>query len=217
MGFGGAIFDLDGVIVNTVPLHFQAWKRMFSEYGKDFTFRDYKHKVDGIPRLDGARAILTDLDKDALEKAATRKQEYYLEQVDKGQIEVYHSTVDLIKELKENGLKIAAASSSRNCRYILEKTHLTGLFDAVIGGGDFKKGKPEPEIFLLAASKLGLTPDEVVVFEDAKLGVEAAKNGRMRCIGVAREGKDELLEKADIIVSDLNEVDYRKLNGMFTQ
>jgi beta-phosphoglucomutase len=215
MKFKGAIFDLDGVIVNTVPLHFQAWKRMFSEFGKEFTFKDYKEKVDGIPRLDGARAILTDLDKTELDKAATRKQGYYLELVDSGKIDVYNSTVSLIKELKKNAVKVAAASSSRNCRYILEKSGLIGLFDVVVGGGDFKNGKPDPEIFLSSADKLGLTASDVVVFEDAKLGVEAAKNGDMLCVGLAREGDKKILAKADIIVNDLVEVDYNRLKGLF--
>ena len=215
MSFKGAIFDLDGVIVNTVPLHFKAWKRMFEEYGKTFTFQDYKEKVDGIPRMDGARAILTDLDEAELDKAATRKQGYYLEQVDKGEVDIYESTVKLVKELKEKSIKVAAASSSRNCRYILEKARLIDLFDAVIGGGDFKVGKPAPDIFLLAASKINLPPAECIVFEDAKLGVEAAKNGKMLCIGIAREGHRELLEKADIIVEDLREIDYKKLKGLF--
>jgi len=215
MSFKGAIFDLDGVIVDTVPLHFKAWKKMFSEYGKNFTFEDYKNKVDGIPRLDGARAILTDLKKDELEKAAARKQGYYLELVDKGDIEVYNSTVDLINELKAKSIKVAAASSSRNCRYILEKVDLIELFDAVVSGGDFKKGKPDPEIFLLAGSKIGTLPPESVVFEDAKLGVEAAKNGKMCCIGIARRGDKDILKKADIIVEDLKEINYEKIRKLF--
>jgi beta-phosphoglucomutase len=215
VSFKGAIFDLDGVIVNTVPLHFEAWKRMFGEYGRGFTFQDYKEKVDGIPRLDGARAILTDLSEEELKKAGARKQGYYLELVDRGKIEIYGSTVDLVKELKAKNIKVAAASSSRNCRYILEKTRLLDLFGTVVGGGDFKKGKPEPEIFLLAASRLGVSCEESVVFEDAKLGVLAAKNGGMLCVGIAREGKRELLKEADLIVGDLGELDYKKLEGLF--
>lgn len=215
MSFKGAIFDLDGVIVDTVPLHFNAWKKMFAEYGKDFTFADYKKKVDGIPRLDGARAILTDLSEDELEKAASKKQGYYMELVDNAEIGIYHSTVDLINELKKNNIKIAAASSSRNCRYILEITKLVDLFETIVIGGEFKKGKPDPEIFLLAATRLRLSSDEVVVFEDAMLGVEAARNGGMRCVGIARKGDKNILKKADIVVSDLSEVNYRELKGLF--
>ena len=86
-----AIFDLDGVIVNTVPLHFKAWKMMFSEYGKEFNFDDYKQKVDGIPRMDGARAILTDLSDEELKKAADKKQVYFLEYLNSEDIPVYNS------------------------------------------------------------------------------------------------------------------------------
>jgi len=215
MSFKGAIFDLDGVVVNTVPLHFKAWKRMFSGYGKDFTFQDYKEKVDGIPRFDGAKAILTGLSGEEIEEAAAKKQNYYRELVDMGEIDVYQSTVELIKELKADNIDIAAASSSKNCRYILEKSGLIGYFDVVIGGGDFKKGKPDPEIFLLAASRLGFSPQDSVVFEDAKLGVLAAKNGKMLCVGIARDGDKKLLEKADIIVGDLKEINYEKLKGLF--
>jgi len=215
MSFKGAIFDLDGVVVDTVPLHFRAWKRMFSEYGRDFTFEDYKKKVDGIPRLDGARAILTDLDREELDKAAARKQGYYLELVDKGKIDIYQSTVDLIKDLKKRSVKTAAASSSRNCKYILEKTSLISLFDAVIQGGDFKKGKPDPGIFLMAAGRIGVAPGEAVVFEDAFLGVQAAKSGNMHCVGIARKGDKGLLKAADIVVADLREIDYAKLEGLF--
>ena len=215
MSFKAGIFDLDGVVVNTVPLHFRAWKRMFNEHGKKFTFEDYKQKVDGIPRMDGARAILAELPDDELKKAASQKQSYYLELVDKGEVEIYRTTIDLIKELKSRGVKIAAASSSRNCRYILEKTDAIGLFDTIVQGGDFKKGKPDPEIFLLAASRLGFKNSESVVFEDAKLGVEAAKNGDMRCVGIAREGDRDILVKADIVVEDLKEVNYEKLESLF--
>jgi len=215
VSFKGAIFDLDGVVVDTVPLHFKAWKKMFSEYGKNFTHEEYKRKVDGIPRLDGTRAVLTDLNDTELEKAAAKKQRYYLELVDAGEIETYRSTVGLIKELKKNKIRIAAASSSRNCRYILEKVGLVALFEAVIGGGDFKKGKPDPEIFLLAASRLKLSSGEVVVFEDAILGVEAAKNGGMMCVGIARKDDKSLLKKADIVVSDLGEIDYARLEELF--
>ena len=207
------IFDLDGVIVNTVPLHFKAWKKMFAEYGTEFSFEDYKNKVDGIPRTDGARAILTDLDEEELQKGATRKQDYFLEFLNSEEIQVYASTISLIDGLKSNGIKVGAISSSKNCKYILDKIGLTPKLDTIITGNDITQGKPHPQIFLFAADRMKVSPDNCVVFEDAVLGVEAAKRAGMFCIGIDRYGEKERLSKADHIVSDLSEVDAKKVIG----
>ena len=210
-----AIFDLDGVIVNTVPLHFKAWQRMFNEYGKEFTFEDYKEKVDGIPRIDGARAILTDLNDDELKKAADKKQDYFLEYLNKEEIPVYNTTVDLVKALKREYLKRGVISSSKNCLSILKKVKLAGLFDVIITGNDVTKGKPDPQVFFMAAEKMAVEPKNCVVFEDAVLGVEAAKRAGMKCVGIDRYGKPERLKKADLVVSDLGEVNIEKIKELF--
>ena len=215
MGLVGAIFDLDGVIVNTVPIHFKAWKRMFEEYGKTFTFEDYKQKVDGIPRTDGARAILTDLSDKDLEKAATKKQDYFLGYLKSEKIELYSSTVSLIKNLRETGKKVAVISSSKNCKMILEKVGLISTLDAIVDGHQITKGKPNPQIFLTAAERIGAKPSECVVFEDAVLGVEAAKRAEMRCVGIDRYSQPERLKKADTVVSDLSEITVKGLEDMF--
>ncbi|NQT89989.1 MAG: beta-phosphoglucomutase family hydrolase [Candidatus Omnitrophica bacterium] len=215
--FKTAIFDLDGVIVNTVSFHFGAWKRMFSEYGADFTFEDYKEKVDGIPRYNGAKAILTDLDDAAIEEAGDKKQEYFLQLLDQEDIPVYESSVRLIKELREHGRKIAVASSSKNCKRILERTGTIELTDAIVDGNSLTKGKPDPQIFLMAAQKLSSAPNESIVFEDAVLGVEAAKNAEMLCVGIDRYKSPERLNKADLVVPDLAEVDYKTLEGLFNR
>lgn len=210
-----AIFDLDGVLVNTVPLHFKAWQKMFSEYGKEFSFDDYKHKVDGIPRIDGARAILTDLNGDEVKEACDKKQGYFLEYLEKEKIPVYDTTVALIEALKKDNIKIAIISSSKNCRPILKKIGLTALFEVIITGNDIVKGKPDPEIFLTVAQKLSFSPEECVVFEDAVLGVEAAKRAGMKCVGIDRYSSPERLKKADLVVADLGGVTVEKIKGLF--
>ena len=216
MSFKGAIFDMDGVVTTTVSLHFNAWKKMFNEYGKEFTFADYEKYVDGIPRSDGARAILKDFDTEAIKKASDKKQKYFLEELNSGKIPVYESTVNLIKSLRKNDIKIAIISSSKNCPYILQKTGVDKITDAIVSGDDIKRGKPDPQIFIMAARRIGLSVDECVVFEDAVLGIEAAVNGNFKCVGVDRNNNPERLKKADIIVKDLSEVDYQKLNKLFT-
>lgn len=206
MGVKGAIFDLDGVIVNTVPLHFKAWKKMFEEYGHEFSMEDYLSKVDGRPRLEGAAAILTELSPEEIEKAGERKQSCYLKYLEEEEIEVFSSTVKFIKELKEKGIKLAAASSSKNAVRIFKKINLFGILDVNVSGADFDKGKPDPEIFLTAASRLGLKPEECVVFEDAAAGVEAALRGGFYCIAIDRHNNPAAMSGAHIIVSDLSEL-----------
>ena len=215
MEFKAAIFDLDGVIVNTVPLHFKAWHRMFKEYGKEITFEDYKQKVDGIPRVAGAKAILTELTEEEIIKAGDKKQNYFLEYLEKEGIPIYDTTVDLVKVLKKSALKMAVISSSKNCLSILKKTNLDHLFDVIITGNDVTKGKPDPQAFFMAAEKVSVKPAECVVFEDAVLGVEAAKRAGMKCIGIDRYDKPERLNKADLVVSDLGETDLEKVKALF--
>ncbi len=213
MGFKGAIFDLDGVIVNTVPLHFKAWKRMFGDYGREFTMKDYEDKVDGIPRMDGARAVLTDISDEELNNAASKKQGYFVNFLEEEGVNVYDTTVQLIKALRRNGVKIAVISSSKNCPDILRKIGLYPLIDVEINGKQILRGKPDPWIFLEAAKRINLKPEECVVFEDAVLGVEAGKRAEIFTIGVDRRNAPERLKKADFVIKDLSEVDYKKLSN----
>jgi len=210
------IFDMDGVVVDTVPLHFEAWKQMFSEYGVDFNFEDYKKKVDGIPRMDGCRNILTDLNDEEIEKAAARKQGYFLKAIDKGEIVVYSSTVSLIYYLKDSGIKVAVISASKNCIEILTRIKIIDELDGVVDGHAITKGKPDPQVFLMAAEKLSVSPQDSVVFEDALLGVEAAKNAGMYCVGIDRYQDPARLKKADIIVNDVKELNEAKVKEIFS-
>lgn len=213
--FKGALFDLDGVIVDTVPIHFKAWKKMFSAYGIDFSFDEYKSKVDGIPRYDGARAILKDLSDAEIKEAANRKQKFFLEFIETEDIPVYTSTIAFIEDLKSHNKKIAVASSSRNLKRVLQRAQVIHLADAIVDGYDLTKAKPDPQIFQLAAQRLGCTDAECIVFEDAVMGVEAAINGKMLCIGIDRYDDPARLAKAVLVVKDLSEVDYKTIERLF--
>ncbi|MBL7210635.1 MAG: beta-phosphoglucomutase family hydrolase [Candidatus Omnitrophica bacterium] len=217
MPLKGVIFDMDGVVVNSVPLHFKAWKKMFSEYGKKFTFKDYELKVDGIPRISGARAILPELSEAGLKKAASRKQELLLELLRKDGVKVHRDAVYLIKNLKKSKIKRAIISSSKNCLYILKRTKINKLFDVIITGNDIKKGKPHPDIFLLAAKRAGLKTKECVVVEDAVLGIIAAKRAKMKAVGIDRYGKPARLKQADLIVNNLKKLTLSKLERLLSR
>lgn len=211
----GVIFDLDGVVVNTVSIHFKAWKRMFNEYGKEFTFQDYKEKVDGIPRIDGTKAILTDLNEEKINEAARKKQNYFRQVLDSDEIPIYQSTVNFIHELKENNIPRAVISSSKNCTHILKRTNIYNLLNSVIDGSKITKGKPDPQIFLMAADALNIAPENCLVFEDAVLGVKAAKNARMYCVGIDRYSNPRRLNEADLIITDVSDISLQKLLNLF--
>ncbi len=211
MALKGAIFDLDGVIVDTVPLHFEAWQRMFHRYGYAFNETDYKAKVDGRKREDGARAVMTDASEAVIMEASNYKQSLYLDLVAKGRVERFPSTIALIEDLVARKVKIAVASSSRNVAAILESIGATSLVDVIVNGGDLRRGKPEPEIFLNAANGLGEAVPGCIVFEDANAGVEAAKRGDFVCVGVDRDDNPQNLARADVIVKDLGDIAYDHL------
>lgn len=212
MPFKGAIFDLDGVIVDTVPLHYEGWRYLFTDiHHIPFTRKDYEDKVDGKPRNDGVRAILPNLTLEEAIKEGEIKQKKYLELIAAGKMKEFPTSFALLKELKSKGIKLAAASSSKNAVFILEKVNLLKTFDAVISGNDFTHGKPHPEIFLKAAKAIKLDVKDCIVFEDALAGVQAAKAGGFICVGINRHQKDENYREADLVVTDLGEVNYEIL------
>jgi beta-phosphoglucomutase family hydrolase len=214
MGWEAAIFDMDGVVVDTVPIHYAAWKRMAADFGRELSFDDYKSKVDGIPRIDGARAILDGLEPHSIETAAERKQEYFLAALSAEEIPIYRSTLALMERLRTREVGVAVISSSKNAPLILRRIGIWDQLDAVVSGDDVIRGKPDPQIFLTAAEKLGKHARSCIVFEDAVLGVVAAKRAGMLCVGIDRYGKPERLGDADVVVADVGDVDEEQLRRL---
>jgi beta-phosphoglucomutase family hydrolase len=202
----GFIFDLDGVLVDTVPAHIQAWGRTFREFGYSFSAELYEQKIDGRPRLEALRVTMTDLDEQRLAQAAEIKNNYFLRNIEEGLFNRFESSNRFVLRWRERGVRMAAASSSVNVKSILEKIGLVDAFDVIVGGDDVSLGKPDPEVFLSAAQGLGLAVDECVVFEDAAVGVQAAKRGGFFCVGVHRYGDLARLAGADVIINDLDQL-----------
>jgi len=233
--FDAVIFDLDGVITQTARVHAEAWKRLFDDFlheraqQMDLPFQpfdvgtDYPRYVDGKPRFEGVASFLQSRgielpwgEPGDSEDAATiyglgnRKNRYFHEHLARQGVEVFESSVRLLHALRNAGIKTALVSSSRNAGAVLEAAGLVDLFDARIDGVDLArlrlKGKPAPDLFLLAAERLGVVPARAAVVEDAVSGVEAGRAGRFRhVIGIDRYGMPQALRQAgaDLVVPDL--------------
>jgi beta-phosphoglucomutase len=188
MRIQGVIFDLDGVIVSTDDYHYRAWERLADELGIPFD-RHVNRRLRGIGRMESLEVILEKADRaySAQEKQqlADRKNGYYRESLDDlGPDDLLPGAMAVMKELRDRGVKIAVASSSRNTPTILERIGLTDFFDAKADGNDISNSKPDPEVFQVAAERLGLAPEACLVVEDADAGIEAAKRGGMKALAV---------------------------------
>lgn len=217
MALKGIIFDLDGVLVDTVPAHFRAWQRMFNEYGYAFDQDQYRALVDGRPRFDGARAVMTRHSDDEVRIAADRKNDYLVAMIERGEFRVFDAALRFIHDCISHDLILAAASSSQNVQTVLSKAKMQDYFSVVIGGDEVDHGKPEPDIFLAAAEQMGLAPAECVVIEDSVFGVQAAKAGGFHCVGLAESGNAALLSGADIVQTKaLDTLTFERLSEITT-
>jgi beta-phosphoglucomutase len=203
----GAIFDLDGVIVDTAKYHYLAWARLAGELGFDFTQKD-NERLKGVSRVRSLEIMLEigeiEIGEAERIELAKKKNDWYVDYIRKmDESELLKGARDYILKLRSQGVKVALGSASKNAPMILENLKIAELFDAVIDGNKVSKAKPDPEVFLLGAKELGLLPNDCVVFEDAEAGVEAAKRAGMKVIGI---GENETLKDADFVIGGLYEL-----------
>ena len=201
------IFDLDGVICSTDRYHYLAWKALADRLGVLFD-EQVNRQLRGVSRMESLEIVLgehsADYSEEQKEALATEKNEIY---------KSYLSSMtprDLPKEvrmtlhtLRQRGYLLAIGSSSKNTQQILKQLGLEDFFDAVADGTMITKSKPDPEVFLLAASMLGVSPENAIVIEDAESGVCAAKKGRFRVIGIRTEGNDP---NSDITIKTISNI-----------
>lgn len=201
--YQGAIFDLDGVLVDTAKYHYLAWKQLADELGFDFT-RQQNEALKGVSRMRSLELLLgfggmTDrFSEEEMYAMAEKKNRVYVEYVKKlKQEELLPGVKELLKRMKDSGIKIALGSASKNAEMILEGLRITKYFDAIVDGTMVTKAKPDPEVFLLGAEILGLPAEKCVVFEDSTAGIQAAKRAGMGAVGI---GSQENLPEADMVL-----------------
>jgi beta-phosphoglucomutase len=190
----GVIFDLDGVLVSTDELHFNAWKRLAEELGiKNFTKED-NQKQKGVSRMESLEVVLNKGSKIYSEQEkvilADQKNKFYVDFLQELSTEaVLTGVIHTLTRLREQKILIGVGSASKNTPLILKRTELESYIDQVSCGLDTTKSKPDPEVFLIAAKKLGLRSEECLVVEDSAAGVLAAKAANMKSLGVGPEYK----------------------------
>lgn len=189
MQFKAIIFDLDGVICHTDHYHFQAWKQLADRLGIPFNEED-NDRLRGVSRMESLNIILEKSPRlySGQEKLAfaEEKNEYYKELLmQMTPADLPEKTLAAMQELRARGLLLAIGSSSRNTKLILSRLGISNFFDAVADGTEISRSKPAPEVFLLAAEKLGVLPVEAIVVEDANAGIQAAKAGGFFAAGIA--------------------------------
>ncbi len=211
----GFIFDLDGVIVDTAKYHYLAWKKLADELGIGFTeaqnelFKGVSRKrcLEILLEMGGITAT-----KEQFEAWLLEKNEDYLAYIGKmDDTEILPDVPKVLNYLKRNNFPMALGSASKNARPILEKVNLLRYFDVIVDGNHVTKAKPDPEVFLMAASQLGVSPNRCVVFEDALAGVEAANAAGMLSIGI---GEPEVLLEAAYNFHNFKEIDIEFLEEL---
>jgi len=203
----GFIFDLDGVIVDTAKYHYKAWKNLANQLGFEFT-KEQNELFKGVSRKRSLEILLELGNVKATQEQfnlwmADKNKDYlaYIEKMDVS--EILPDVLKVLDFLKTNNMPISIGSASKNARPILEKVYLISYFNVIVDGNSVSKAKPDPEVFLVAANKLNVLPENCIVFEDAVAGIKAANAANMLSIGI---GDKKVLNEADYVFNDFTEI-----------
>jgi len=208
------IFDLDGVIVDTAKYHFKAWQRLARHLEIPFTEED-NEKMKGISRMDSLEIILglgtkqySERDK---QKFCMTKNTWYLESTQRmNSKDILPGITEFIAHLKDNNIKVALGSASKNARLVLDIIGIKDEFEIIIDGNDVMNSKPDPEVFLKGATGLNVLPNEAIVIEDSAKGVDAAISGGFYSIGI---GSEEHLSHASMVLPSLENITIAEISN----
>lgn len=214
MSLKALIFDLDGVLTDTAKYHYLAWKKLADELGYYFD-EDINELLKGVSRINSFEIILEKnnaTDKYTLEEKETlanKKNEYYKEMIEQlTPDDILDGIVPFITEARNNDIKCAVASISKNAPRVLELLKISHLFDYIADAALVKKSKPDPEIFLTCASALGFEPSECIGIEDAQAGIESIKGAGMLSIGI---NVTVTSLEPDIVLKSTAELDFKRI------
>ncbi len=210
------IFDMDGVIVNSEPLHHLAYKKMFEEFKLDVSNSLYE-SFTGQSTYSICEQLceIFDLKVDANSLVLSKRKHFKIIFENDSSFEMIDGAMNLIKDYFENNLTLVLASSASmtNIERIFKKFDLNKFFKAKISGADLKESKPNPEIFIKAAQLAGFKKEECIVIEDSTSGIMASKSAGIYCVGYnSYNSKNQNYDNANLVVSDLNEIKFSKIS-----
>jgi beta-phosphoglucomutase-like phosphatase (HAD superfamily) len=215
----GVIFDLDGVIVDSHPVHKQAWKAFFYSLGKEISDKDLDFVLEGNKREDILRHFLGEITPEQARDYGARKEVIF--KLSAQDLKTIGGFDDFLCQIDRVHLPTALASSATRSRvlYMLDLLKLQGRFHVIVTGDDVTKGKPDPMIFRLAADALGLPPSQILVCEDSVNGIDAARQLGMKCLAIAANGRGPLLKTAgaDKVSADFTNVRLDDLLELFAK
>lgn len=213
MKYLGALFDLDGVLVDTAKYHYLAWKELAERLGFSFT-PEQNERLKGVSRMDSLRFLLEAggmsgrFSEEEKNRMADWKNGRYVQMISRmDSSEVLPGAAELLRKLRARGVRTALGSASRNAPLILRNTGLAPLFDAIVDGTLVTRAKPDPQVFELCAGRLGLPCGACAVFEDSQAGLLAAKRAGMCAVGI---GERKNLPAADAVYPGLPEFPARE-------
>ena len=199
------LWDMDGVLVDTGPYHFAAWRELFRSVGRELSEAEFQRTF-GLRNKAILQATLGELPPERIEELSLRKEELFRRAI-AGKAQATPGSLALLRRMKDAGLLTAVVSSAPrlNVETLLASLGVSDAFDLIVAEEDVERGKPDPQGYLCAAERLGVAPADCVVIEDAPGGVEAAKRAGMRCIGLAAGRLSAELAAADLVVGSLEE------------
>lgn len=199
------IFDVDGVLLDSVDFHFESWESVFKGENIPFDYDQYLTKVNGVPRKQGILNMIPDIQDEHVETLMQTKQSHFEDLLHSKDMHPLPEVKETLEKLQKQ-YRLGAASSSKNAKTLLQKTGLSDFFEVIITGNDFSKSKPDPELFLLAAEKMNIDPKTTAVVEDAAIGLKAAKAAGMLPIGLSSSHDASLEQETSYIVSTVREL-----------
>jgi len=215
---GGVIFDFDGVIVDSHAAHIKAWKEVLLSKGKTLSDADLSFVREGAKREEILRHFLGELSPEQIASYGVEKDKLF--QANARELKLVPGFTGFLLQLDSAALPSAVATSGSRSRVeqTLENLNLGKRFRAVVTGNDVERGKPDPDLFLLAAQALQIDPSRILVCEDAVAGVLAAKTAGMKCVGITANGRESLLTQAgaDLVVEDFVHTSLDDVRCLFT-